>query len=165
MATARPQEIPTARARREKPFSLAISMDAPSARPVIASAMAMLRTGQISIKMYPTTKLPRALGTLPLLSSDALGHELGPVLRLQDGRALVIGANGLTALYTPGTNTWAAGPSITGTLNGHPATFGADDAPAAILPNGHVILAADAGPAAVTSTGNTTAGSEIGRAH
>src|ERR1035438_9062822 len=59
MATARPQEIPTARARREKPFSLAISMDAPSARPVIASAMAMLRTGQISIKMYPTTKLPR----------------------------------------------------------------------------------------------------------
>ena len=102
-----------------------------------------------------------ALGTLPLLSSDALGHELGPVLRLQDGRALVIGANGLTALYTPGTNTWAAGPSITGTLNGHPATFGADDAPAAILPNGHVILAADAGPAAVTSTGNTTAGSDI----
>jgi hypothetical protein len=102
-----------------------------------------------------------ATGTLPLLSSSALGFELGPVLRLQDGRTLVIGANGLTAIYTPGSNSWAAGPTITGTLNGNPATFGADDAPAAILPNGHVILAADAGPAAVSSTGNATAGSNI----
>ena len=102
-----------------------------------------------------------ALGALPLLSSGPLGSELGPVLRLQDGRALVIGANGLTAIYTPATNTWAAGPTITGALNGHTAIFGADDAPAGILPNGHVIFAADAGPASVTSTGNTTAGSNI----
>jgi Kelch motif protein len=105
-------------------------------------------------------------GTLPVLSSSALGFELGPVLRLQDGRVLVIGANNHTALYTPSSNTWAAGPDIFGTLSNafgtiSSAAFGADDAPAALMPNGHVLLAADAGAAAVTSSGNTTAGSSI----
>jgi len=33
-----------------------------------------------------------------------------------------------------------------GTLAGQPALFGADDAPGAVLPNGHVLFAADAGP-------------------
>jgi hypothetical protein len=67
----------------------------------------------------------------------------------------------VTALYTPGTNTWAAGPDITGTLNGIPSPFGADDAPAAILPNGHVIFAADAGASQFTSSGDITTGSKI----
>jgi hypothetical protein len=104
-----------------------------------------------------------ALGNLPVLSSNSLGAEFGPTLRLQDGRILEVGANGLTALYTPSTNTWAAGPTIKGTLNNLPATFGADDAPGAILPNGHVLLAADAGPATpdAGTTGNTTEGSNV----
>ncbi len=107
-----------------------------------------------------------ANGTLPVLSSSAVGFELGPLLRLQDGRVIVIGANNHTALYTPSTNTWAAGPDIAGILSNafgsiFPAAFGADDAPAALLPNGHVILAADAGANPVTTTGDTTAGSNI----
>ncbi len=87
-----------------------------------------------------------ANGTLPLLSSSAVDYELGPLIRLLDGRSFAIGATGQTALYTPSTNTWAAGPNIIGSLNGDPALFGADDAPAALMPNGHVLLAADAGP-------------------
>ncbi len=106
-----------------------------------------------------------ANGTLPVLSSPDLGYELGPVLRLQDGRVIVIGANNLTALYTPSANTWAAGPHIEGTLSNPfgtiSAAFGADDAAAALLPNGHVILAADAGPNPITSHGNTTKGSDV----
>lgn len=107
-----------------------------------------------------------ANGTLPVLSSSALGFELGPELRLQDGRVLVIGANNHTAVYTPSTNTWAAGPDIAGTLSNaygtlNNAAFGADDAPAALLPNGHVMLAADAGPSPLTYTGDTTAGVNI----
>jgi hypothetical protein len=106
-----------------------------------------------------------ANGTLPLLSSPDLGFELGPSLRLQDDRLFVIGANNHTALYTPSTNTWAAGPDITGTLTNNQGTvaadFGADDAPAAILPNGHVLFAADAGPAQVTTLGNVTGGSQV----
>lgn len=87
-----------------------------------------------------------ASGFIPQLSSTALGFELGPILRLQDGRMFVIGATQHTALYDPSTNTWSAGPDIIGTRNGSPAFFGADDAPGAVLPNGHVIFAADSGP-------------------
>lgn len=107
-----------------------------------------------------------ASGTLPVLSSSALGDELGPILRLQDGRAIVIGANQFTALYTPSTNTWAAGPQMLATLTGPGGSlqnqpFGADDAPAALLPNGHVIIAADAGVNRPSLTGNTTMGSAV----
>jgi hypothetical protein len=107
-----------------------------------------------------------ANGNLPVLSSTVLGFELGPVLRLQDGRGFVIGANQHTALYRQGTNTWSAGPDTFGTLSNpfgsiERALFGADDAPAALMPNGHVLFAADAGPNPVTSNGVTTAGSAI----
>jgi hypothetical protein len=105
-----------------------------------------------------------ARGTLPVLSSFALGFELGPILRLLDGRVLVIGANQHTALYTPSSNTWRAGPDMFADLTGPGGTipnalFGADDAPAAILPNGHVYLMADPGPNPVPLNASTTAGS------
>ena len=136
-----------------------------------------INTGLTSAELYdpvagtwasksPSDIPPTANGMLPQLSSFALGAELGPTIRLQDGRVLVIGANNNTALYNPTTNTWFTGPTIMGTLSnsvntaGSLAPFGADDAPAAILPNGHVIFAADAGPAAVTSTGDTSSTSQ-----
>jgi hypothetical protein len=102
-----------------------------------------------------------AHGTIPQLSSPAVGYELGPLLRLQDGRIFAVGATQHTALYDPATNTWAAGPDISGTLNGIPSPFGADDAPGAVLPNGHVIFAADAGVSGFTSSGNITSGSAV----
>jgi hypothetical protein len=86
-------------------------------------------------------------GVVPVqLSSPAVGYEMGPSMLLPNGKVFVIGANGNTALYTPATNSWAAGPQIIGTLNGQLALFGADDAPATVLPNGHVLFTADAGP-------------------
>ena len=90
-------------------------------------------------------------GTLPVLSSSALGYEMGPPMRLQDGRIFEIGANQHTALYNPATNTWAAGPDTLGNATGGctvalTCAYGADDAPAAELPSGHVIFAADSGP-------------------
>ncbi len=107
-----------------------------------------------------------ASGTLPLLSSEDLGEELGPELRLQDGKMLQIGGNQHNALYDVSKNTWAAGPDTLADLTGPGGTisnanFGADDAPAAILPNGHVIMLADAGPNPITLTGTTTAGSYV----
>ncbi len=108
-----------------------------------------------------------ALGTIPLLSSNAVGSELGPIIRLQDGRIFVIGATQHTAIYNPTTNTWSAGPDIMGTLSnaanptGTLSPFGADDAPAAELPNGHVIFVADAGVSQFTSSGNITTGSKV----
>src|SRR5262245_1508595 len=85
----------------------------------------------------PSTNTWVDAGIVPVaLSSSALGFELGPAVLLPDGRAFQIGANSNTAPSTLATNTWAARPTI-------PNGKGADDAPAAILPNGHVIFAAD----------------------
>jgi hypothetical protein len=76
-------------------------------------------------------------GTVPVaLSSGGVGDELGPGFLLPDGRVFLIGATGNTALYTPSSNSWAAGPTI-------PSGMGNDDGPGAVLPNGHVIFAAD----------------------
>jgi hypothetical protein len=105
-----------------------------------------------------------ANGFLPFLSSDALGSELGAMLRLHDGKMLQIGGNQHNALYDVSTNTWAAGPDTLADLTGPGGTisnanFGSDDAPAAILPNGHVITVADAGPNPITLTGTATTGS------
>lgn len=108
-----------------------------------------------------------ALGTIPQLSSNALGSELGPAMRLQDGRVLIIGATQHTGIYNPSTNTWSAGPDIFGTLSnaanpgGTQSPFGSDDAPAAELPNGHIIFGADAGASQFTSTGDITTGSRV----
>jgi hypothetical protein len=63
-----------------------------------------------------------------------------------EGRIFSIGATGHTALYSPSTNVWAAGPDITGVLGGIQHAFGAADAPAAVMPSGHVLLSADASP-------------------
>lgn len=91
-----------------------------------------------------------ARGSIPKLSSVPLGYELGPLVRVRghgvEGRIFAIGATGHTALYSPSTNTWAAGPDITGVLGGSSALFGAADAPAAVMPSGHVLLSADASP-------------------
>lgn len=91
-----------------------------------------------------------ANGTIPALSSVALGYELGPLLNVRangaNSQVFAIGATGHTALYSPVTNTWAPGPDVIGVLGGQPALFGAADAPAAVMPNGHVLLAADASP-------------------
>jgi hypothetical protein len=76
-------------------------------------------------------------GDLPVnLSSSGVGYEAGPATLLPDGRAFFAGATNHTALYTPSTNTWAAGPDM-------PAGIGADDAPGALLPSGHFVFAAD----------------------
>ena len=96
-----------------------------------------------------------ANGFIPQLSANSVGSELGPPLRLRDGRIFIVGATGHTALYDPSTNTWSAGPDVVGTLNGNPAVFGADDAPGAVLINGHVLFAADAGPTLGTFHGPT----------
>lgn len=76
-------------------------------------------------------------GTVPVpLTGSAFGYELGPASLLPDGRVIQIGANNNIVIYTPSTNTWVRGPSL-------PSGMGSDDAPGAMLPNGHFIFAAD----------------------
>jgi hypothetical protein len=98
------------------------------------------------IDVSPSDGTANATGPMPQLSSDPLGFEMGPALLLPNGNVFFEGATGHTALYNTHNNTWSPGPDIIGSLNGSPALFGADDAPGAVLPNGHVLFTADAGP-------------------
>jgi hypothetical protein len=67
---------------------------------------------------------------------------MGPALLRPDGTVFAIGANGMTAVYSPPGNSWAAGPSVPSGLN-------VQDGPAVVLPSGHVLFGASPG-----ATGN-----------
>jgi hypothetical protein len=71
------------------------------------------------------------------------GSEIGPAVLLYDGRVFCLGANGNTDIYTESANptdpgTFVAGPNI-------PNGLMCDDAPACVMPNGHVLFVADVG--------------------
>ncbi len=99
---------------------------------------ASIRNQSGSAQRYiPATNTWVDAGTVPVLLSDpTVGYELGPMAVLPDGRVIQVGANENTALYDPKTNTWSAGPRL-------PDGMGADDAPGAMLPNGHFVFLAD----------------------
>ena len=74
--------------------------------------------------------------------------EIGPSVLLTTGHLFVIGATGNTALYTPPAvpsqpGTWSNGPVL---KDGSGNTLFPIDAPAALLPNGKVLLAASPAP-------------------
>ncbi len=64
-------------------------------------------------------------------------YEVGPAVLRPDGTVFATGANGCgaghTAIYNTATATWAAGPDFPGTLD-------ISDGPAALLPDGNVLL-------------------------
>ena len=76
-----------------------------------------------------------------VLNVPGVSIEIGPAILMPNGHVFAIGASGHTAIYKPPANpahpgTWAAGPDF-------PASGGslmrAFDAPACLLPNGHVL--------------------------
>ena len=84
-------------------------------------------------------------GTLPQDLVEASSIEIGPAILLPDGRVFNLGATGHNALYTapalashPGT--WNRGPDFPKDASGR--TLGAKDAPACLMPNGHVLCVA-----------------------
>jgi hypothetical protein len=82
-------------------------------------------------------------GATPVDLVEASSIETGANILLPDGRVFAIGATGHTALYTfpPIANqlgSWAAGPNFP-VVSGK--QLGAKDAPACLMPNGHVLCA------------------------
>ena len=61
--------------------------------------------------------------------------EMGPALLMPNGNVLAIGADGLTAIYAPASNSWSVGPAV-------PVGLNVEDGPAAVLPSGHVLFGA-----------------------
>ena len=104
----------------------------------------------------PATKnwesLAAASVPLVLITKGTAGYrEVGPVVLRPDGTVFAAGATGHTALYNTNTNTWTNGQSFpTATITGscaagsytNPEQFAAVDAPAALLPNGNVLVEA-----------------------
>jgi hypothetical protein len=81
----------------------------------------------------PTTNTWSCGSTTPTQMWDNSGHELGPAIVMYNGKMLQVGAVPATAVYDPASNTWAAGPTPSGGLD-------AADGPAALEPNGKVLL-------------------------
>jgi hypothetical protein len=73
---------------------------------------------------------------LPVQLFSATTEEVGAGFLLPDGRAFFLGGTGLTLYYTPTGNTnqgaWTQGPNLPGGLV-------AQDAPAAMMPNGKIL--------------------------
>ncbi|HEV2970837.1 MAG TPA: hypothetical protein VGY55_12775, partial [Pirellulales bacterium] len=85
-----------------------------------------------------------------LMTNTTVHAELGSANLLPDGRVFYLGATNNTALYTPPSpgnpnGSWAAGPNI-------PFGLGANDCPAAVMPDGRVLF--QAGPTPVFGTGS-----------
>jgi hypothetical protein len=88
-----------------------------------------------SQRYLPATDQWVSAGLLPAQLVNS-ADEIGPGMLLYDGRALYLGGTGHTAFYTPSTSAWLPGPDV-------PQALVADDVPAAVLPNGHVLFTAD----------------------
>jgi hypothetical protein len=67
--------------------------------------------------------------------------EIGAAVLRPDGTVFAIGANGNTAIYDTATETWQVGPMLP-VGPGSEGQLGQTDGPAALLPNGNVLLAA-----------------------
>ena len=87
-------------------------------------------------------KLGDTVQELPDLNTNSNSHELGPQVLRPDGTVLDVGATGHNGIYTIATNTWSAGPDFP-QVNG--AYLDEADGPAALLPDGNVLLAASPG--------------------
>jgi hypothetical protein len=81
-------------------------------------------------------------GNVPVALFDPVHIEIGPPILLPNGQAFFIGGNHDTAIYTPTGSTnpgvWTRGPNIPDNLN-------AQDAPAAMMPNGKILCDFSAG--------------------
>jgi hypothetical protein len=80
---------------------------------------------------------------LPDLNTKSNSHELGPQVLRPDGTVFCVGATGYTAIYTIATATWTQGPTFP--IASGSTYFDEADGPAALLPDGNVLLAASPG--------------------
>ncbi len=102
-------------------------------------------TDQRNTERYnPATGAWTTAGLTP--QSLAGFSEIGPAVLRPDGTVFATGADGHTAIYTPGPNgqvgTWTSGPDFP-SPNGKQQDIA--DGPAALLPNGDVLCAASPG--------------------
>lgn len=72
------------------------------------------------------------------------GNEIGPSVLRPDGNLIWFGATGHNDVYSTATATWSAGPDF-------PSGYDCNDAPAALLPSGNVLVQSSPGVANIPS--------------
>ena len=83
----------------------------------------------------PATGLWKATADMP---GQLARGEIGPAVTLPNGKVLAMGATGSNYLYDPSSNTWSSVPEFPKLKNGLQPV--AADNPAAVLPNGNVLV-------------------------
>ena len=85
------------------------------------------------------------------MSSAASGFEMGPMVLLHDGRVMLMSSTGQTAFYDTHTGIWSKGPDEPiVNVNGIPTQMTTEDTPAAVMPNGKVLVVMSPGGAVPT---------------
>ena len=90
----------------------------------------------------PSTGSWTDAGTIPVPVVDPRGDEIGPQVLRPDGTLLMLGDTGQNAIYSVASRTWSPGPSFP-FINGKQPHCA--DAPAAVLPDGDVLIDASPG--------------------
>jgi hypothetical protein len=83
----------------------------------------------------PTTGTWSLAGSTIAPLPETACYEIGPAVLQPNGNVFAIGGNNNTAIYNTTTATWSAGPTF-------PTGYGVEDGPAALLPNGDVLVGA-----------------------
>jgi hypothetical protein len=86
----------------------------------------------------PATATWTSAGSTGVILADAGSLEIGPQLQRPNGTLIAFGGTPHTGIYTFATNTWAPGPD-------YPNNNDSADGPAAVLPDGNIILPASPG--------------------
>jgi hypothetical protein len=105
-----------------------------------------------------TTGTWSATGTALNILVDPVAHEIGPAVLLPTGNVFQVGANscgaagcaGHTGIYSPSTSTWSAGPDLPQISGSY---YDTSDGPAAILPDGNVLVQASPSYSCVDKNG------------
>lgn len=105
-----------------------------------------------ALQYNPATTNWDAAGTAPDPLTLLLLREIGPATLRPDGTVFASGATGKSDIYNTGTSVWTSGPTFpTAVLSGSCGNgsytnvteqFAPADAPAALLPDGHVLIEA-----------------------
>ena len=93
----------------------------------------------------PVTRQWSSAGSTVNTLTDPYLSETGPAVLRPDGTVFAIGSQGYTSIYDTHTETWTAGPMLP-LVSGNQTT--AQDAAAALLPNGNVLFSVSAGQTA-----------------
>ena len=93
----------------------------------------------------PSTGQWSSAGSTIKSLTDPILFEMGPALLRPNNTVFVLGSSGNSSIYDVSSGRWSVGPTLPISPQGYQYT--AQDAPGALLPNGHVLVAASGGTA------------------